>query len=295
MDFSAFKQMILCKVQLFMGPEYEVVEQQTVKNNDVTLHGIMAKKDGTNAFPTIYINDVYDENMTPTEVEYAAMKIAKSLSKAELDEELSMDNLMDFNLAKVNVTLKIVNAKMNSDLLSKVPHRRFHDLAVLYRYVVCDDEKFGGGYSVLIDENIQKKWNISEEQLYSIAYENTLMVFPPTIENIKNVLEQMCDCNMGAEEVPMYVLTCQMQSFGSVGILFNDVLAAFAQKIDNDFYILPSSVHELILVPKSDDFNPKDMQSTVREINATQVRAQEVLSDSIYLFDREKGTVEWVR
>ena len=85
----------------------------------------------------------------------------------------------------------------------------------------------------------------------------------------------------------LYVMTNTRSMFGAVAMTFAEELECFSMQIEKNYYLLPSSVHEVILVPECENFCREYFRSMVAEINATQVDATEVLSDNIYYYDRE--------
>ena len=84
----------------------------------------------------------------------------------------------------------------------------------------------------------------------------------------------------------MYVMTNTRGINGAACLLYKNALARFAQKLKQDLFLLPSSVHEVILVPKSDILKKEDLSEMVREINKTEVSPKEVHSDTVYVYDR---------
>lgn len=92
---------------------------------------------------------------------------------------------------------------------------------------------------------------------------------------------------------PMYVITNKQNLYGAVCILYPDVLKDVAQKLDSDFYVLPSSVHETIAVPAENlDINhASSLKAMVREVNQSELTPEEVLSDNVYYYCRKKHTL----
>ncbi len=163
-------------------------------------------------------------------------------------------------------------------------------------------------------------WGIDKELLYKTAEENCSRLLPAAIQGISELmrevvinnikmkaqenencndpgfiermadelLEQMADAH---SQVPMYVLSNEQRYYGAACLLYKDVLKKFAQEQGADIYILPSSVHETILLPDRGIENPDELRRMVREVNDTQLSPEEVLSDSVYYYDRESGKV----
>lgn len=297
MTYDEFVKTMICKVQLYIGREFEVTEHNVTKNNGVSYTGLMAKKDGVKACPTLYIDDFYDENMSEADVEYAAMKVSKSLSKASLDEPFDIDRFTDFNYVKEKIGFKLISADKNSELLMDVPHRRVHNLAAVYYYIVNDPEE-GLTATILIRNSHMKIWDVDEDELYGLAYENTRNLLGFKIFHISQILDELMpslskevlDC----EDIPMYIITNKFKHFGASCLLFEDIMEEMHTILGKNFYILPSSVHELIAIPGEEDTDPIKLKNTVRDVNITQVLPEEYLADSVYYYDRERKCVDWV-
>ncbi|MCR5501878.1 MAG: DUF5688 family protein [Lachnospiraceae bacterium] len=293
MDFTDYKHTMLCKVQLFLGNEYEVSEQRVTKNNGVVLTGIMAKKQGINTFPTIYIDEYYNEELTSEDVEYLSMKLAKSLTKAELPKSIELEQFTDYERVRDRLKLKLVNADKNKDLLFEVPYKRFLNLAVLYYYQV-EEELFEGRASIMIRNSHLSMWGIDQETLDRDAMDSVRIISPAKICPMRELLAELYGDDFLKEDFPMYVMTNKEKYYGASTMMYRECLKKFADEKETDFYVLPSSVHEVILVPADENADAKMLLETVTDINRTQVDREEILADSVYYYDREKDELSWI-
>ena len=112
-------------------------------------------------------------------------------------------------------------------------------------------------------------------------------------EWLDELLSQMTGGMIDAP-LPMYVLSNQQKLFGAACMLYPGVLKEFAKKLQNDFFILPSSVHEIILVPAEKGTDKDTLREIVTDINRTQVAEDEVLADSVYYYNRDKEQITWL-
>ena len=96
---------------------------------------------------------------------------------------------------------------------------------------------------------------------------------------------------MDRSAIPMYIMTNRQEVNGASVLLYDDVLQTFALKKKTDFYILPSSIHEVILVPSDRIDNPSDLFTMVEDANRTVVALGDILSDSVYYYNREKNQI----
>lgn len=293
MNFEQFVKNLICKVQLFIGNEYEIVERKVIKNNGVELTGLMAKKDGTNVFPTIYVDSMYDSKMSHEDVEYIAMKLARNLKNAEVEGDFKIDTFGEFEQVNVNIFFKLINAKRNGDLLQEIPHRRIHDLAVVYFYLV-EDERFDGKGTILVRNEMMERWNITENDLYDVAMRNGKSKRKAELISMKDILNDMAGKEILTDEISMYVLSNESKIFGASVLIYDEYMKEVYDIIQNNFYILPSSIHELILIPDNNQISAQGLLEMVTSVNSTEVDEEEILADSVYYYDGEKDMLEWL-
>lgn len=131
-------------------------------------------------------------------------------------------------------------------------------------------------------------WGISKDQMMKDARENTEKIFPPVMRKIQSVLP----IHIIEEEIPLFVMSNGDYMNGASVILYKDVLRDFAKYMEHDLYILPSSIHEVILL-LDDEYvqSSEELREMVRETNRMVVDQEEVLSDHIYHYDREKDEI----
>lgn len=195
-----------------------------------------------------------------------------------------------------NVVFELVNTIQNEDLLRRVPHREFQDLSIVYRWVIhADEETISRAF---IDHNVAERMGISEEQLFKAAAENTRRILPPVIKSMTEVMReafikdgmppQMADLMMG--EIPpretMWIITNHYGIDGAASMLYEDQLHEVAERMENDLYILPSSIHEVIAV-SAEMGEPEELAQMVAGVNMNTVSPNERLSNQVYHYDRD--------
>ena len=147
--------------------------------------------------------------------------------------------------------------------------------------------------SILIRNEQLKMWGIEEEELFTKADSNTPKCFPGHLRTISDMVNDLCDLDI-TDDVNMYVLTNEKKMYGAATMLYPDMLREAYNRMGGDFYILPSSVHELVLVPKDMTVDAKGLLEMVTQINRSEVCEEEVLADSVYYYNGESGCVEWI-
>jgi len=295
MTYQEFKTNIIHTISNRLGSDYRVSLQDIIKNNDTHLDGLTILSTGSNISPTIYLNYYYDQYLAGKSLSIIYDDILLSYRQNAPKENIDISFFTDFTKVKNHIIFKLVNYDRNQELLSKVPHVRYLDLAVVFNCFINSTED--GYATILIHHQHLSYWNISTEDLYALAIKNTPHLLHYQLQNMTDVIiDLFCNDHIELSKdllpvFPMYVLSNTTKLNGSGCILYEDLLSEIAQKLDSDFYILPSSIHEVLLIPVASASSYEDLSSMVHEINATQLAREEVLSDRVYFYSRHLGKV----
>ena len=303
--YEEFLSLIEEQVSELAGDEYTVRIVSVRRNNSVMLDSMLISKPGDMICPNIYLNSLYDYYQEGMSIPRIADWVLTQYHKAMPAEKLDVEELLSRDAVCGNVVYRVINRSRNKDILNDIPHRDFLDLSLVY-YVLVSSDLIGDG-AVLVHKEHQRMWKISDEELDRAARENTRRLLPPDVVDIARMLSELSEkmehreCaredepeaeGMIAGETAMYVLTNSRRQFGACYLADTEVLDEFARKEDDDLYILPSSVHECMIVPCRYESDPEDLGRMVREINRTQVDEEEFLSDCVYYYDRQLGTID---
>lgn len=182
---------------------------------------------------------------------------------------------------------KVIGTVINRRWIDKIdfPHRDFLDLCVAYRYIVRMQDTI---IYQLITDDLLKGLEISEEMLYNAAvknYRGDIWTMAAMLSMIDPEITEVSQCN-GRE----YVLTNPDFRFGSFGLTQTDILAKHAMMVGSDLAIIPSSVHELIILPLN-QIVANEVVSWISEVNDTMVDTVDVLSNNLYIYKRETNEV----
>ena len=291
MEFDVFKDDICELVSKQMGPDYDVSTRNVTKNNGVILTGIMAKKQGSNIFPTLYINNMYSDDLSKEDMHRIALKISDNLINASVPPTDMLDELFEYERIREKIAFKLINTRRNAELLKVVPHRDFLNLSVVY-YIDLEDAKNSAGCraTLLIRDRFMEQWKISEEALFDQALSNMKDHSPDKIVTMKEILEERFDHMMDID-IGMYVLSNKNNMYGASTMLYGSGIKQLSKDLDRNLYILPSSVHELIILPQDDNTNAEALLEIVSQINDSEVSDEEILADSVYLYDRDSDSV----
>lgn len=264
------------------------------KNNGVEMDGLWIQENGNHISPIIYLNPFYCCYLEGRSVEQIADDICAAYMEKEMADGFDASQFIDFSRAKLNIVFRLVNYERNRLLLKEIPHRKFLDLAVVFCFLVCN-AKGKGQASILIRNEHLEHWGVCEEEITRLAYQNTPQLLGYDFIGMGQILGERCLDEAGnkishseAGVVPeMTILTNYSRLNGAACLIYPDILREFAQKTDSNLVILPSSIHEVILIPVKEDTIP-DREAFCRmicEVNETQVADTEVLSDHPYFYD----------
>lgn len=253
---------------------YNVEVKEIVRNGVVKVGYIFLDADG-NAKPTLYLDE--DAPSEPSEAADYLINIFRNARSCNLDAS----SIADWSKVKDNLILSICGAGKE-----KVPCKNVLDLDVFAR---VDVNNFVGGGTVKVTEELLKAWGKSLDEVLEVAAENIR-------KNVValNIASMLFGCAEAEEldlddlEIPMIVMTNDSKCLGASQMLNAEALEKVAKQFDSDLFILPSSIHEIIVIPEAVAGDVDDLFAMVREVNGTVVSPEEVLTDSVYKFERKE-------
>lgn len=305
MEYLDFLECIRDLVEKVCPKEDSVVLRKVTKNNSFNLDCIMILKPDAVVTPTIYLNGYFNDFLEGKSLEKIADEIVASDDEARNKFGFNVEDFTDFDIMKSRIACKLVNRERNLAMLNEVPHKDYLDFAVVYYFYI---ENTGTGCATsIVNKSFLDRWNIDEDMLHEIAMENTPVIMKPVIKSMVEILgeligsegysdEQREDMyndieNLKTSAPEMFVLTNKTGIFGAAGILNEKLLCDFGKTYGN-FFILPSSIHELIFVPDDKLINGKELEKMVKDVNITRVNYDEYLSDYVYYYDTDRLSVE---
>lgn len=291
MDFNVFVQNIVDLLQKSMGETYEIRVTKVTKNNDIQLTGVILMRESDNISPTIYLEGLYAEYQNGAAIEELAEKIIAFYKEQMPDSDLNMDFFQDFEQVKDRIFYKLVSFEKNRRLLEKLPHYRWHDLAIIFYYAMEEDKV--GKASITIHNHHLAMWGQSADTLYRTAHINMRSSKPELLVSMKDLLAEMAGLQFGEDTyIPLYVLTNREKLYGASALLYSERMKELADRWQSDLLILPSSIHEVLLLPDDGQNEYAFYRQMVEDVNTTQVEPEEVLSYSLYRYRREKAEIE---
>ena len=193
-------------------------------------------------------------------------------------------------IAKKSLFVKLVNTERNESLVEHSISKKFLDLSAVVRVVLKMDKE--GMASMALSKEDAEILGMTEEEIYAAALANTLRLFPPKLMNLGRYVEMSigAELPLGEDEVTTYILTNQKEVDGAVYFMSPEVVGAIAEALEDDLYILPCSVNEVLLVRASElEDRVDELKEMVRDANETVVAEEEILSYNVYHYDKEHG------
>lgn len=309
MNIEEFKNELLKTLSEKLGDDYRVFTRTNVKNNGVKIEGITASyKDGNTSMPIIYFEDSYSlyENGKETIDSLADYFISKIGSVEHGIKYLNLFNSID-NI-KSNIRYKVINKSKNSEMLEEHPYVGLLDLAKIF--VIDNIDSNHDHFEVKINNSHLKALNISVDQLEKYADQNMLNNGKFKVINIEEFIRRKTldnsDCSYTQKEtfnvidrkddagMKMYTCTNAASSCGAEVLAYPEFLTELGEYMGGSYFVFPSSIHEIIVVPESDDFDTESATRMIRDINKNVVSEEDYLSDTLYYFDNKLKKLVYV-
>ncbi len=296
MEYEEFKDRVLESVQKELQKDDQIEIHKILRNNGSRLDGLTVLREGNTIAPALYLNDYFEEYEKGCPLGTIVGEITDFYKYGEdRIDPVNMDFYKEFDQVKDHLYGRLVHFERNRENLSDIPHIRIMDLAIVF-YCKLRHETLGEIQIQVCNSHLDL-WQIQTADLYRIAMSNTREKLPVELKPMNQILREMAredPSDLTREEMEqvrvdshMYVLTNYLRRYGAICMLYPGVLSRFAMTVGADLYILPSSVHEVILLPAKEAYEKEKLREVVRQVNETQVAAEDILSDTVYLFSRK--------
>lgn len=276
------------------SPDLEISCGTFMKNNDTRRYGIVLKKRDEFISPTVYVDGFYqDFKRKKKTIPEVAKEVLEVLERVKTHAMHYQEFSIDFDDCRGYIVYRLISYERNKLFLQTVPHLPFLDLAIVFS-VICRISE-SGLETITVTNELMEKWQTDTKELVRLAEKNTPELLPLTMDSLASVLTRLMGCSDDREtmaapdmEQPMILLSNASGVNGASVMLYPGVIEQMAVQYDSDLYILPSSIHELIVVPGDGAGTREELSEMVRDINENHVSREEVLSDTAYYYDRTK-------
>ncbi len=297
MTYQEFKDYIYSEVAARYESRATVHLSTFTKNNGVILDGLVICDKNARISPTLYLNDFYDLLAEGKTKEAILKRIIRQYEQAKDIPDFDPDIFTDFSVIKDQIIFRLVNQNSNALLLEDVPFLPYLDLAIVFSIMLkIRDDNYG---TVLIHNSLLEEWGIAISELFDIAKENTYQALAPDCIPLEELLGDMlpqAERDLFGDltpAFPMYVLSNTRRFHGAGVICYPEYLKNLSEELGQDLYIIPSSIHEVLVVPMDAELNLEILSDMVQQVNATQVAPEEVLANHAYYYLRAKNQLAY--
>ena len=268
-------------------PDMDISIQTVEKLQGESYTGVNITPEGSRTGATLNLRPVFELYEEGTPLEEVLSKVQKMAEQAiHQIPEVDIRAFEDYEQMKKTLTMQAVPVEPNRELLSTIPHREMDDIAIVYRFQL--DRRDDGEASVLVTNHMLEGYGITTKQLMKDAEEYAPQRNPVTIRSLGEVLAEMSGGMFTPEDLgtPPVLLATVPGAVNGAGVMgYPDFFEEAADKIGGSFYVLPSSIHEILLLPEEENMDAEGLNLMVSSVNASEVSPEEQLSDEAYHYD----------
>ena len=299
MNFDEFKAWAAEEIRGWLPESFADAEIRIgqVEKLGKTYTGMTVRAEDQIAVPTVNLNDFYQEYVSGRDTDAILYQMSDLIEKNT--PMVDMGWLTDYDQVKDSLFVRVSNAEANADLLDGVPHTRVEDLAITYHIQM--DMPGAGLASTMVTDAMLRQYGITQEQLHEDALRSSEQLLPPRLDSMQNILTGLMAPNFDPSEAlyeepapgnTMMVLTNSESVNGASALFYPNVMEEAADHFGGNYFVLPSSTHEVIMIPADGTADFRELEQMVREINHTQVAPDERLSDHVYHYDAHERLFE---
>lgn len=309
LKYQEFLEVCMAGLKEELGEGYNIQMNTILKNNSISMDGVVILKDGAKMTPNIYLEEYYESYKEGMSIEVVIQSILaayfhQAKKREEVEIQFTFDAMKDF------ILFRLVNKEKNAKLLETCPYIDYLDLAITFHCLIQEEAEAIG--TIRITNEHMELWKVTPEILLQYAMKNTPSLMPPLLRRMEEVLKEILtseDISMSKDQIQielerldqteqsqedntdMYILSNTKGINGASCILYPDVIRNFARLLQCDIYLLPSSIHEIILLPAQSFYEKWQLEAMVQEINQNEVPYEEVLSDHVYYYSLQEKQI----
>lgn len=311
MNFETFMESIKKHIKEYLPESYQdaqvtIREQQKLNNRYM---GLTVIRPGDDRIPTINLTDLYRQSYENPRFRITDVLEQISQIIQREPERFDVSRLTQYKEAKKHLFMRVSNIEENLQVLDNVPYVERADLAITFHIAVEENE--AGRASAIVTNNMMENFGVTRNQLYKDALENSSFIAPVMIDNLGELvgrmeIEEMEARGASEEEIrkaeeriyvesqynPMFVVTNETLLYGGSAIFYPGVMDQLGEVLNGDFFILPSSVHETLVVPDNGRISCHELKAMVMAINEKEVAPEDRLTDEVYHYDTRDHVFE---
>ena len=295
MDFNEFQNQILQEAKDRMwGVQVEIRPVEKLQGESYT--GLSIQPNDSPMAATLNLDSVYNQMVDQGK---SFQEVADDLITHAADiivdmPKIDVNDITNYDQMKNTLVVQVIPTDRNAEMLADIPHKNIEDMSLVYRMQI--DQNENGTSSVLITNAMLENYGVTVNQLHQDAMDAAVINNPATFRSMQEVLSDLM--GMPADLMPpmdgpqMYVASVENSLNGAGVIAYPDFMNQVAEQVGGDFFVLPSSVHEVLVIPDDGSIDRHDLESMVREVNASEVLPKDQLSDNVYHYDSQDQVFE---
>lgn len=309
MNFNDFVDEVTGNIKLFLPKEYKDAEISVTGNEKLNenYRGMVVRKENQSIAPIINLNRLYEsyQNRPGMTMEAVCRQVADVIT--DTPEMVNLNTILNYDKAKDYLFIRVSSADANKDMLQNVPHQLMEDLAITYHIAVDMDSE--GLSSTIISNEMLERYGITQEQLHEDALKSAVSILPPDIATIGAKMndligdlsvmltseerEMMQNIMRDDAQSPTFIVVTNKEQINGAGAIFYpEVMENMGYLVGGDYFILPSSIHETLVLPDNGEMDAQSLKEMVEEVNATQVLPHDRLTNEVYHYDTKDHVFE---
>lgn len=294
------EQLTKCLKEEYAGTGWKVESDILLKNNDTDKYAVIFSTPDENTItPTIYIEEYYEDYIAKKQTMSEIVEQIRILA-AEVQKQMPdyKDLTFDFDACKQNIFFRLVSRKQNKKILQDCPFLPFLDLAITF-HVVCR-HTVTGMETMNVTNMLMNYWGVGTRELMQLAEVNTPRIFPAHIDSLENMLLRFLtrteepdtereESHKRLNNSSLFILSNTKGTYGASVIAYPNLMKKLSEQYNTGFYLIPSSVHEVLLMPENSQDALSGISSLVGQVNHEHVREEDILSDHAYYYDRKEN------
>ena len=312
-DYKKFTEELRIQVERRLGDGYGTEVRQVTKTNTGAMDTLIIfrrdKREGM-ASPNFYLTPLFGEYRDGRSVEDIVADILEAYfgQSANIEETArKLGSITDYECCRHRIYFRLVNTEKNRAFLEDKVHFEVLDLSMVFYILVSEDNGRVG--AVPIQKRLSEAWGIPAGEIRKQAEKNTPELFPVKVQPLVSVMEELLDA-AGTDGSAGEILAAVESQFGETkkeepfiltnisglngfsAVLYPAALKNFSDRMGRNLYVLPSSLHEALLIPAGGFTGSQELGEMVREVNRTVLSQEDFLSNNIYYYDREKNELK---
>ena len=289
MNYQQFVTIVKNKLAQKLNEDISLQIHTALKNNSKERVGITITDKHINISPTIYLEEYFQQFKEGIPISHIVNSIINVYHEVKFEHNWNVQSVKDFELMQSKIVYKLILANKNELLLQSMPFVAYLDFAIVFYILFEIDES--GTATIPITHELMQIWGVTLNEIQQYAFQNAPKLLPSVFKPMKVIVDELlgetirhCDYS----ENLMFVLTNSLKSFGAACILYDGMLQEISEQLGENFFVLPSSIHEMIIIPESNSPSRVLLNEMLTDVNQTHVADEEILAERVYYYNRDK-------